>query len=467
VLRSLRLPLAWGLLLGFTSLEPVSAYRSAAPHSRLAFTALAERPALVSAAPASELGVVLAPALESLAPALVASGGLAPSAPAAAVLEAAAPAPADDALDLIAGSLPRGGTLSKMLLASGVPRPRVRELTKALGTVFDLRSAERGDSFLLSQRADGELVSFRYQHGRSDLYELTPDGSGALAVKHSLSPAELRVAHIGGVIQKSLTRSLLAQGERADLVDQFTDIFVWQVDFAQESQPGDEYRMVVEKFYDAQGFVRYGKILAAQYVTPELDLTAVYYENRRGHSDYFTPTGRSLRRGFLRAPLRFTRISSGYAKTRLHPVLNRPIPHEAIDYAAPVGTPVWAVADGVVTQMTWMGGLGRTVVVRHGNGCSSYYGHLSRYGEDLRRGRDVRQRHVLGYVGRSGLATGPHLDFRVKCSGRWIDPSRMASGPEDGQPVRMEELFAFEKLKRVRLEELRQAHSPLILEAAM
>ena len=270
-----------------------------------------------------------------------------------------------------------------------------------------------------------------------------------------------------GTVRGSLLRSIIAQGERSELVDQFADIFVWQLDFSRQSQSGDEYRLVVEKYYDELGFVRYGKILAAQYTTPEADLTAIYFQGDSQPGGYYTPSGQSLRRTFLRAPLHFTRISSGYSKLRLHPVLNRPMPHEAIDYAAPKGTPVWTVADGIVRRLGWMGGLGRVVVIEHANGCQTYYGHLSKYGENLEVGSAVQQRRILGFVGQSGLATGPHLDFRVKCRGQWINPAKLVSDPDAARSIRMEDLFEFERVKQAGLIDLRDAEPPLILEASM
>jgi murein DD-endopeptidase MepM/ murein hydrolase activator NlpD len=438
----------FGTAIGPWSNEPAARVQD----EELAFVAYAERPAAVPQPPpvAAVPEVAAAPVPAATPP----------------------PAPVEEArtgLEVLTGTIRRGTSLAGLLAENGVPKDEIQRIAKAIRPRFDFRKTEVGDSFLLTRTAAGELVSFEYQHGRVDVFRVLPAQGGRLEVTHREAPAERRVARVGGVIEKSLVKSILDQGERSELVEQFADIFVWQLDFGQDSQPGDEYRLVFEKFYDAQGFVRYGKILAAQYVTPETDLTAIYYENQRGHGDYYTPSGRSLRRSFLRAPLRFTRISSGYARVRLHPVLNKWMPHEAIDYAAAVGTPVWAVAEGKVIYRGSRGSLGRTVAVEHGNGCVTYYGHLSRYGEAVQVGSSVRQRRVVGYVGSSGVVTGPHLHFTMKCRGRFVDPNKWSAGagPDDGLPIRMEELFAFEKVKQGRMAELRIASPPLILEAAM
>jgi murein DD-endopeptidase MepM/ murein hydrolase activator NlpD len=369
-------------------------------------------------------------------------------------------------VEVITGTVRPGRVYGDLLAASGVPKLQIRQINQALRQKFNPRNAAAGDSFVLTRKAAGELVAFAYQHGRSEVFRVLPTQSGRFDVVRSEAPVERRIARLGGVVETSLLQSVLDQGERGDLVDRLSNIFVWQLDFAQESQPGDEYRLLFEKYYDAQGFVRYGKILAAEYLTPEADLTAIYYENERGHGDYYAPSGRSLHRSFLRFPLRFTRVSSGYSPVRLHPVLHRLMSHRAIDYAAPMGAPVWVVADGKVSAKGWMGALGRAVVVEHANGCLTYYGHLSRYAEGVEIGSRVRQKRVVGYVGDSGLATGPHLHFCMKCGGRFVDPAQ-ASLPDDGSPIRMEELFAFERVKQRRMAELRTEEPPLMLQAGM
>jgi murein DD-endopeptidase MepM/ murein hydrolase activator NlpD len=172
-----------------------------------------------------------------------------------------------------------------------------------------------------------------------------------------------------------------------------------------------------------------------------------------------------VRRAFLKAPLKFTRISSRYTKARLHPVLRVRRPHEGVDYAAPVGTPVWAVAKGQVIFSGWSGGFGRLVKIKHTNGVVSYYGHLSRYARGLRVGQSVDQKQLIGYVGMSGLATGPHLDFRLQKNGRFMDPLNVRM--DMGEPVPARALPRFEQVRDMRLAELRAAEPQRVLDAAM
>ena len=160
-------------------------------------------------------------------------------------------------------------------------------------------------------------------------------------------------------------------------------------------------------------------------------LQGIYYRPGKGPADYFTEKGESLRKAFLRSPLKFTRISSGYSKSRLHPILGERRPHLGVDYAAPVGTPVWAIADGTVATAGWNGGYGKQVVLKHVKGYQSLYGHLSRIAPGLQKGKAVRQKQIIGYVGSTGLSTGPHLDFRLTKSGVYRNPLKeiFSAGP--------------------------------------
>ena len=206
--------------------------------------------------------------------------------------------------------------------------------------------------------------------------------------------------------------------------------------------------------FDTEGFREYGKVLAASYRSGNRELMAFYFEDADGYGDYYTPDGSSVRRTFLRAPVKYRRISSRYTKRRFHPILKRVRPHEGIDYAAPTGTPVWSVADGTVIYRGWNGGFGRLVKIRHNNGYVSFYGHLSRYGAGLKVGAKVSQRQVIGYVGSTGLSTGPHLDYRLKIAGHFVDPLRVRFPKGTGVPVTARDRFA--ELKQLRMAELRR-----------
>jgi murein DD-endopeptidase MepM/ murein hydrolase activator NlpD len=378
-----------------------------------------------------------------------------------------APVPSDEpsTMFVLTGHIQAGGTLASALRPQGVAAQAVDQVSRAMRPVFDFRYAQPGDFYALIRDESGRILSFEYQSGRHTVYRLTRDPEGQLQARRSEVPLERRVVRLGGVIDRSLFASILELGEGADLAQNFADVFIWDLDFSSQTRPGDEFRTVFEKFYDRRGFVRYGKILAAQYRSGERQFTALYFEDKDGYGDYYTPAGHSVRRTFLRAPVNYTRITSRYTKSRVHPILRVRRAHEGIDYAAPYGTPVWAVADGEVIFKGWQGGLGRLVKIRHNNGYISYYGHLSSYAKGIEVGARVSQKRVVGRVGKSGLATGPHLHYCLWLKGRSVDPFEVRFPA--GRPVSVNAHVRFEEIRDMRLAELREASPPLVLEAAM
>ncbi len=374
------------------------------------------------------------------------------------------PAPPPPTLNVVTGRVPRGGTLSGALTANGVSTRLIYGIASTIQPLFDFRGAQPSDFYSLIQGETGQLLSFEYHRGRRTIYRVEP-GEGGLVASKNEAPLERRVVQLGGMIDRSLWESMRSLGERSDLVQDFADLFLWDVDFSTETRPGDEFRLVFEKFYDREGFVEYGRILAAEYQASSGEFVALLFEDGDGRADYFTPAGNSLRRTFLRAPVSYTRISSRYSKSRLHPILKVRRPHEGVDYAAPIGTPVWAVADGEVIFMRRSGGFGRLIKVRHNNGYVSYYGHLSRYAKSLKVRQRVRQKQVIGFVGSTGLATAPHLDYRLRIGGRFVDPLKVKF--PKGSPISEHERVRFDEIKEQRLAELRQASPSLVLEAAM
>jgi murein DD-endopeptidase MepM/ murein hydrolase activator NlpD len=368
-------------------------------------------------------------------------------------------------LHVITGRIARGSSLAAALRGEGVDPAVVHDLAAALRPLFDFRRAQADDHFTLIRDDQGEVLSFEFQRGRRTVYRLERRSDGTLQAHADSLPLERRVVHLGGVVNESLFDALRALGEQGELVNSFTDIFAWEFDFSSQTQPGDEFRMVFEKFYDHNGFVSYGHVLAALYRSGDREFTAVYFNDDDGYADYYSPNGESVRQTFLRAPLAYTRISSRYTKSRLHPILKVRRPHEGIDYAAPVGTPIWAVADGKVIHMGRSGGFGRLIKIRHANGYTSFYGHLSRYANGITVGKQVKQKQVIGYVGSSGLSTGPHLDYRLKHAGRFVDPLSVKFPL--GKPVSVQARDRFEKERDVLMADLRAASPSLVLEAGM
>ena len=380
------------------------------------------------------------------------------------LVEADAPQEKPATMQVVTGHIPRGSTLADALGGQGVAVQTVDRISRTLRPLFDFRRAQPGDFYALIQDESGEILSFEYQRGRRIVYRLERDEQGLRGVRSEL-PLERRVVRLAGVIERSLFETVHELGEGAGVTEKFADVFIWDIDFSSQTRPGDEFRMVFEKFYDREGFVRYGNILAAQYRSGSRQFTALYFEDKDGYADYYTPDGNSVRRTFLRAPVNYTRISSRYSKSRLHPILKVRRPQEGIDYAAPTGTPVWAVADGEVVFKGWEGGFGRLLKVRHNNGYISYYGHLSAYAEGLTVGSRVQQKQVIGRVGRTGLATGPHLDYRLKLGGRFVDPLKVKFPA--GRPVTVIAQPRFAEVRDLRLAELLEVSPALVLEAAM
>jgi len=348
-------------------------------------------------------------------------------------------------------SLGKSKTLAEVLVAQGIPQNAVTQIVQALRSYLNLRRLQPEDTLRIHRDPEGAVRKVVYRQSPVDIFEVRREENGWTAHQREVA-IDRRVALVAGTLEDTLFDSVERLGESARLVLDFAEIFAWDFDFASDSQPGDHFRMLVEKLYAADQFVEYGRILAAEYESEGRLHTAIYFpENKRG--DYYTPEGESLRRAFLKSPLDFSRISSGYTRARRHPVLGGVRPHLAVDYAAPTGTPVRAVADGVVKFAGRKGGYGNSVVLRHRANYETVYSHLSRFGKGVRRGARVTQRHVIGYVGSTGLSTGPHLDYRVIKDGSFVNPLKQTFLP--GNPISHSSRPSFMSLRDSYLQQLR------------
>ncbi|MEX2220704.1 MAG: M23 family metallopeptidase [Candidatus Rokuibacteriota bacterium] len=343
----------------------------------------------------------------------------------------------DSIIDIV---LKRGETLEMALRRTGVGRGEAARIVAALRGSVNMRRLAPGERLVVRPGSEGRPAEISYARTPAERYEIRPGGGGSWAVTAVRPEVDTRVVAITGEVRDSLFASMERVGEGAGLTVRLVNLFEWDFDFAADSLPGDRFRLLVEKRYVEDAFLGYGDVLIAQYSSVGRSLlTSVGFGDVGGRREYYDAAGRSVKKMFLRAPLDFTRVTSGFSHARLHPVLGGLRPHLAVDYGAPVGTPVRAVADGVVTRAGWNGGYGLTISLRHARGYETMYNHLSKL--DVRRGQRVRQRQVIGRVGSTGLSTGPHLDYRVRKGGAFVNPLGEKFIPGSPVPAHRREAF--------------------------
>ena len=329
--------------------------------------------------------------------------------------------PEDDSVLVASTTIHRGETIYESLLSAGLSSEDSYAVTQALKPLFNPNRCKPGDLLKLKKSPDGRII-FEYFPNSLEYYLVEESKNASFSAYREKTPRRKVVAGIKVNLQSSVYESMRKEGLDPGLINRFTDIFAWEIDFFTDPQKGDTFELVWERYLSPEGkILMEGKILAAQYTNVGRPHTAILFKDPKGRSDYYTPEGNSLRRSFLRSPLNYTRISSRFSYRRLHPILRIYRPHLGIDYAAPSGTPVSTVADGTITFVGWRGGLGRLIKIKHRRGIVSSYGHLSRFAKGIRRGKRVRQGQTIGYVGSTGLSTGPHLDFRITKNGRYIN----------------------------------------------
>lgn len=266
----------------------------------------------------------------------------------------------------------------------------------------------------------------------------TDDGFHAETLIEKL---ETHVKHANVVIEDSLFLSGVEAGLSDNLIMQLVAIYGWDIDFALDIRRDDRFSMIYEEQYKNGIKVKEGPILAAEFVNRDTPFRAVRYRHEDGHSDYYSETGHSMRKAFLRTPVNFTRISSRFSLKRKHPILNKVRAHRGVDYAAPSGTPIKATGDGTVTSLGRNGGLGKAIILRHGGQYSTVYAHLSRYKKGIKTGIRVKQGQIIGYVGMTGLASGPHLHYEFRVNGVHRNPLKIKLPKAKGIPAKTKSYF--------------------------
>ncbi len=266
-----------------------------------------------------------------------------------------------------------------------------------------------------------------------------------MTISMSCQEIATKVMLVKGEIKSSLYESMLEIGEKPSLIANYTDILAWEIDFFTETQNGDSFFVLVEKKFEDSLLVDYGQIEGVRYKGQIGDFSGFYFVDPKGNRDYYDAKGQSLRKSFLKSPLRYSYISSYFSRGRYHPILKIVRPHKGIDYVAPSGTPVSAIGNGVVTYAGWYDGYGRFVELSHSQRFKSRYGHLSRFGGGIRTGRNVTQGQIIGYVGSTGLSTGPHLHFELLQNGSWVNPLKII--PPRAEPVKPEYYQGFIRVR--------------------
>lgn len=321
----------------------------------------------------------------------------------------------------IDGCLKAGDTLYESLIREGVSAVEILDLQEKIKSVVDCNYLPAGTKYSLKYNPEGILEEITYEPNSLDVFHISIPDSDSKDLKVVKEDISQEIVHLEGTIKSSLYESMLECADSPQLALQIAEIFAWQIDFLTECREGDTFSILVEKQHKGD-FYRWGKVVGVQYKGQLLGThTAILFKDPSGHIDYYDEKGESLRKAFLRAPLRYKYISSYFSKNRFHPILKIWRPHLAIDYAAPTGTPVSTIGDGTIIYVGWNGGYGNYIEVRHPNNYVTGYGHLSRFAKGLKKGQKVKQGEIIGYVGATGLATGPHLDFSITKNGKKID----------------------------------------------
>jgi murein DD-endopeptidase MepM/ murein hydrolase activator NlpD len=362
----------------------------------------------------------------------------------ASIPDAAATAAAEETTPWIEGEVAPGESLIEILGREGLTPEAASEVVRAIGDRMDMRLLRAGQGYRLRFDGDGRVAELELRLSRQSTVRVLRGEGGALAAQRL--DAEIRVEEIaiGGTIESSLYASIKETGEETALVAFFVDVFAYDLDFYVDTHRGDSFKMIVEKEYVGGELLRYGKVLAAEYSGRAGTFRAFYWQPPgEPHGRYFDDQGRSIERTFLKTPLKYARVSSRFNPRRMHPILHVRRGHFGVDYAAPTGTPIWAAAPGKIVFRGRRGGAGNCVILTHENGYQTTYMHMSRFQKAQAVGKRVRAKEVIGYVGMTGLASGPHLHFSVKHRGRHVDPLKIKM--TRGAGVKKEERAAFER----------------------
>jgi len=366
--------------------------------------------------------------------------------------------PSPDSLYVANDSLGKGEVLAGALTRWCLTPDRINDVYSSLAkTDFNFRNMAAGDRVTFRYRGL-TLTGVAYSRDQVTSYAVRFESAGTSVAKETKQVDTVRVV-VRGAIEGSLWNSMIDLGETPALVVNFAEILGYEVDFLTEVNQGDSFEILLDKYYVDSTFYRDGRVYAVHYKGQAGNYHGLYYRSPSGHSDFYNEKGQSLRKSLLRSPLTFANVTSNFGR-RFHPISRVYRQHQGVDYGAPTGTPVSAIADGTVQMARRNGGYGNFVQIRHAGGLVSCYGHLSRYGAGAKAGRSVRQGQTIGYVGSTGYSTGPHLHFEVRQGGKPINPLKVI--PPRAEPVAKKNMPEFNALKTTYLADLARPAGPVV-----
>ena len=346
----------------------------------------------------------------------------------------------------------RKDTLFEILRRMGTPLMNISDLIQIIKKLYPVRNLKPGSEIKIQiNRNNGTVQRLECPIDQDTLLVVNNSPQGLTAYKQEIE-FETRLSLMAGKIKTSFFEDSIQAGLNPQLVLDLTDIFGWDIDFFVDVREGDSFRVLLEDNYKEGKFVYTKRILAAEFVNQGRTYQVFYFKNNNGIEGYYDSAGRSVRKQFLKSPLSYSRISSSFTTRRLHPILKIYRPHYGIDYAAPPGTPIEAVCDGKVISAGWKGGYGNCITIQHSATYASNYGHLSHFAQGIKAGAKVKQGEIIGFVGSTGLATGPHLDYRISEHGDFINPFNLKNIDTEGLNSRYR--GRFEEIKREMLARL-------------
>lgn len=344
--------------------------------------------------------------------------------------------------NIIEGEIKEGDIIGNILKDKGISDKETNEIILKLKEIFDPRRSKIGDTFQLHFDKDGSFLKFKYFSKPFDFYivEKEKNSGNYFSYNEKIETYE-KIFSVKGSINNSLYESMSNLNVKPEIIIQFAEMFESKIDFFTECQKGDKFSLIWSAWTDKNGVILKDiRVIAGKYENSNQKYYGFYFE-KDDLKGYFDENGKGLVSGFLKAPLSFRRITSFFTHSRFHPIYKVYRPHLGIDYSAPIGTPISAIGNGTIIYSGWLGGYGKCIKIKHYNGYISYYGHLSRFAQGIRNSAKVKKGQIIGYVGMTGTATGPHLDFRIQKDGKFINPLKLKFVPEKNITEKYKEDF--------------------------